>query len=42
MYYNAEVTPWFHLTTDMQVVEPSFRDLGSTAFVLGMRGKITL
>jgi porin len=42
MYYNAEVTPWFHLTTDVQVVEPSFRDFGSTAFVLGMRGKISL
>ncbi len=39
LYYNAAITPWFHLTADLQVVEPanSERD---TALVLGLRGKV--
>jgi len=41
VYYNAEITPWFHLTADLQVVEPA--DQGDdTAVVLGLRGKIDL
>lgn len=41
LYYNAAVTPWFHLTADLQFVEPadSARD---TAVVFGLRGKIDL
>ena len=41
IYYNAAVTPWFHLTADLQIVEPALgrRD---TAVVLGLRGKIDL
>jgi porin len=41
LYYNAAVTPWFHLTADLQVVEPadSRRD---TAVVFGLRGKIAI
>lgn len=41
LYYNAEITPWFHLTGDLQFVEPavSARD---TAIVLGLRGKIDI
>jgi porin len=39
VYYNAEITPWFHLTFDLQAVRPTFRPL-DTAVVLGMRGKI--
>lgn len=39
LYYNAALTPWFHLTADMQLVEPA--DVSNdTAFVLGLRGKI--
>lgn len=41
LYYNAEVTPWFHLTADLQVVEPA-RTANDTALVLGLRGKIDL
>jgi porin len=39
VYYNAEVTPWFHLTADLQAVEPSVQ-AEDTALVLGLRGKI--
>ena len=39
VYYNAEITPWFHLTSDMQVINTTFKS-NDTAVVLGMRGKI--
>ena len=41
IYYNAAVTPWFHLTADLQFVQTAFsrRD---TAVVVGLRGKIDL
>ena len=39
VYYNAEITPAFHLTFDLQVVEPSFESR-DTAIVAGLRGKI--
>jgi porin len=39
VYYNAEITPWFHLTGDLQVINPGPEAL-DTAVVLGLRGKI--
>jgi porin len=39
VYYNAEITPWFHLTGDPQVINPGPEAL-DTAVVLGLRGKI--
>lgn len=39
IYYNAEITPWFHLTLDLQAVEPSVR-ARDTAVVVGLRGKM--
>ena len=39
VYYNAEITPAFHLTFDLQVVEPSLQSR-DTAIVAGLRGKI--
>ena len=42
VYYNAAITPWFHLTTDLQVVEPAERNNYDTAFILGLRAKINL
>jgi porin len=39
VYYNAEITPWFHLTGDLQVVNPGPQAL-DTAVVLGLRAKI--
>lgn len=35
-YYNYEVTPWFHLTGDLQVVQGGERDVDS-AVILGLR-----
>ncbi len=39
LYYNAAITPWFHLTADLQVVEPASTER-DTALVLGLRGKV--
>lgn len=39
MFYNYEVTPWFHLTGDMQVLVPEVEEL-DTALLVGLRGKI--
>ena len=40
VYYNAAITPWFHLTLDLQVIEPAI-DANDTALVLGLRAKTT-
>lgn len=42
VYYNAAITPRFHLTTDLQLVEPVERTGRSTALVLGLRAMIDL
>jgi porin len=39
IYYEAEVTPWLHLTPDLQVVRPGLGD-NDTAVVLGLRALI--
>lgn len=39
VYYNAEIVKWFHLTTDLQVVQPG-RVANDTAVVLGLRGEL--
>jgi porin len=39
VYYNAEITPWFHISFDLQAVRPSFRSR-DTAIVAGLRAKI--
>jgi porin len=39
LYYNAAITPWFHLTADLQVVEPA-NTANDTAVVFGLRGKL--
>ena len=41
LYYNAEITPWFHLTADLQIIDNE-RDDDDTAIILGLRGKIDL
>ena len=41
LYYNAAITPWFHVTADLQVVDPSV-STRDTAVVLGLRGKIDI
>ncbi|MBN9521576.1 carbohydrate porin [bacterium] len=39
LFYNAAVTPWFHLTPDFQVITP-VRDRAETSVNVGIRGKI--
>ena len=39
IYYNATLTPWFHLTADLQVVDNA-TEADDTAIILGLRGKI--
>jgi porin len=39
VYYNAQITPWFHVTADLQAVEPAVQDQ-DTALVLGLRAKL--
>jgi len=41
LYYNAAVTPWFHLTADLQVVEPGAA-AADTAVVFGLRAKVDI
>ncbi|NNE47805.1 MAG: hypothetical protein HKN37_14215 [Rhodothermales bacterium] len=36
VYYNAQVTPWFNMTVDLQAVEPAVQSQ-DTAVVLGVR-----
>ena len=40
-YYNAAVTPWFHLTGDLQIVDNE-NEAQDTAVILGLRAKIDL
>lgn len=41
-FYNYEVTPWFHLTTDVQYIQPSAQKIAHEAVVLAFRAKIDL
>ena len=39
LYYNVAVTPWFHVTPDVQFIDP-FRERVDESVLLGVRGKI--
>ena len=39
LFYNVGVTPWFHVTTDLQVITPIL-ERAETSLVLGLRAKI--
>jgi porin len=39
MFYNVGITPWFHITPDLQVVLPG-RERANTDLVLSLRAKI--
>jgi porin len=41
VYYNAQITPWFNLTFDLQAVDPAVRRL-DTAVFLGLRAHIQI
>ena len=40
LYYNAAVTPWFHVTPDLLVIDPSQRK-NSTAVLVGIRARLS-
>jgi porin len=39
LYYNVAVTPWCHITPDVQFIDP-FRDRADSAVLFGLRGRI--
>jgi porin len=39
LFYNVGVTPWCHITGDLQVITPTLK-LADTALVLGLRARI--
>ncbi len=39
LYYNIAVTPWMHITPDLQIIEPS-RVASETSLVAGLRARI--
>lgn len=41
MFYNVGVTPWCHVTADLQIVD-SGRSLVDTMMMFGLRAKIDL
>lgn len=42
-YYNIEVTPWFHLSPDIQVImDPGGSDRHDVSIVYGMRAQLSL
>jgi porin len=41
LFYNYQVTPWFHLTPDIQVLVPGQQRF-DTALLVGVRGVVTL
>lgn len=40
VYYNIEVTPWLHISPDIQVIDPGLSRLSDTAVVAGIRMRI--
>jgi len=41
LYYNAAITPHFHLTADLQIIDNE-NQAEETAIIFGLRGKIDL
>jgi porin len=39
LFYNIEVTPWYHITPDLQIIDPA-RETVDTAWVVGVRAKV--
>lgn len=40
LFYNAAVTPWFHVTSDLQVLDPA-QSHNATALVVGLRARLS-
>ena len=41
LYYNAALTPWFHLTADLQIVDNE-NVAYDTAIILGLRANVDI
>ena len=39
LFYNFQVTPWFHITPDLQIVDPGI-SANDTAVILGLRANV--
>ena len=39
LFYEIEIAPWFHITPDLQIVDPGL-SASDTAVILGLRGNI--
>ena len=40
LFYNAAVTPWFHVTPDLQILDPAQRH-NATALLVGIRARLS-
>ena len=40
LFYNAAVTPWFHVTPDLQVLSPAQTNT-PTALLVGIRARLS-
>jgi porin len=40
LFYNVAVTPWFHVTPDLQILDPAQRHT-PTALLVGIRGRLS-
>lgn len=40
LFYNAAVTPWFHLTPDVQILDPAQQN-NATALIVGIRARLS-
>jgi porin len=40
LFYNIAVTPWFHVTPDLQIIDPS-REQNATALLVGIRARLS-
>lgn len=40
LFYNAAVTPWFHVTPDVQILDPAQQN-NATALLVGIRARIS-
>lgn len=40
LFYNVAVTPWFHVTPDVQILDPA-QQRNSTALLVGIRARLS-
>jgi porin len=40
LFYNVAVIPWFHVTPDLQVLDPAQRH-NATALLVGVQGRLS-